>query len=106
MVFAKNPRQGIAFLPSFVWLCNTHLILKKYVMEPKEFWYARGIACPLSNFNHKQYPSNSLNQNNSIHGVYKIPSWRYYFPFKFEIVIFWGKERFFGLNARLEPMFW
>jgi len=34
----------------------------------------KGIACALNNFGHKQYPSNSLDQNNSIHGVYKIPS--------------------------------
>jgi len=25
----------------------------------------------------------------------------YHFPSSFELVIFWGKERFFGLNARL-----
>ncbi len=32
------------------------------------------IACALSNYGHKQYPFNNLDQNNSIHGVYIIPS--------------------------------
>jgi hypothetical protein len=27
----------------------------------------------LSNYRHKQYPSNNLDQNNSIHGVIKYP---------------------------------
>jgi hypothetical protein len=45
-------------------------------MEPKGFliYPNKGIACALNNFGHKQYPSNSLDQNNSIHGVYRIPS--------------------------------
>jgi hypothetical protein len=30
----------------------------------------------LSNFGHKQYLSKSLDQNNLVYGVYKIPSWR------------------------------
>jgi hypothetical protein len=28
-------------------------------------------------------PSNSLDQNNSIHSVDKLPSWRYYIPYRF-----------------------
>ncbi len=32
----------------------------------------RGIACAFSNYGHKQYPFNSLDQNNSIHDVYGI----------------------------------
>jgi TPP-dependent trihydroxycyclohexane-1,2-dione (THcHDO) dehydratase len=32
----------------------------------------RGIAHALNNFKHKQYTSNNLDQNNSIHGVYII----------------------------------
>jgi hypothetical protein len=45
-------------------------------MEPKGFiiYPNRGIVFALSNFGHKQYPSNILNQNNPIHGVYIIPS--------------------------------
>jgi hypothetical protein len=45
-------------------------------MELKGFpiYFRKGIAHALSNFGHKQYPSNSLDKNNSIHGVYKIPS--------------------------------
>jgi hypothetical protein len=43
-------------------------------MEPKGFliYLERGITCALGNFGHKQYPSNSVDQNNSIHGVYRI----------------------------------
>jgi hypothetical protein len=45
-------------------------------MEPKRFimYHKKGIACPLSNFGHKQYPSKILDQNNSNHGVDIIPS--------------------------------
>jgi len=45
-------------------------------MEPKGFiiYPNRGIACALNNFRPKKYPSKSLDQNNSNHGVYKIPS--------------------------------
>jgi hypothetical protein len=32
----------------------------------------RGIACALNSSGHKQYPSNNLDQNNSIYGVYII----------------------------------
>jgi hypothetical protein len=41
-------------------------------MEPKGFiiYLDKGIARALNNFAHKQYPSNSLNQNNLINGVY------------------------------------
>jgi hypothetical protein len=35
----------------------------------------------LNNFGHKQYPFNSLDQNNSINGVYMLPFWSYCFPF-------------------------
>jgi hypothetical protein len=34
----------------------------------------RDIASALNNSRHKQYPSNNLDQSNSIHGVYRIPS--------------------------------
>ncbi len=63
--------------------CNTLPWLLKYVMEPKGFliYSNRGIAFALNNSRHKQYPSNSLGQNNSINGVYILPSWRYFFSF-------------------------
>jgi len=53
-------------------LCNIPLGFFKYVMEPKGFiiYINKGIACALNNFGHKQYPSNSLDQNNSITSVY------------------------------------
>jgi hypothetical protein len=55
---------------------NTLLRFYKYVMEPKGFLihFNRDIACALNNFGHKQHPYNSLDQNNSIQGVYGIPS--------------------------------
>ncbi len=45
-------------------------------MEFKGFpiYFKRGIAHALNNYGHKQYPSNGLDQNNSVHGVYRIPS--------------------------------
>jgi hypothetical protein len=45
-------------------------------MEPKGFliYPKRGIAHALSKYGHKKYPSNNLDQNNSIHDVYIIPS--------------------------------
>jgi hypothetical protein len=33
----------------------------------------KGIACSLNLFKHEQYPSDSLNQNNSAHGIYNVP---------------------------------
>jgi hypothetical protein len=33
----------------------------------------RGIAWSLSPFRHEQYPFDSLDQNNSTRGVYKVP---------------------------------
>ncbi len=80
MVFANYPKLGITFLVS---LSNALLGFKKYVMKSKRFlkYPRQGITQPLSNYGHKQYPFYSLDQNNSIHGVYKIPSWRYFFPF-------------------------
>jgi hypothetical protein len=59
-------------------------------MEPKGFmgYPKKGNACelnsygheqypsdsPLSNYGHMQYSSNNLDQNDSVHGVYRIPS--------------------------------
>jgi len=58
-----------------VWLCNTPSHYNKYGMEPKGFliYSKKGIAHASSNYKHEQYPSNSLNQNNLAHGVYRIP---------------------------------
>jgi len=43
-------------------------------MEPNVFmgYFEKGIACSLNLFRHEQYPSNSLDQNNSAHGVYNV----------------------------------
>jgi len=57
------------------WLCNTPLGFNRYVMEPKRFfiYLKKGIAHSLStNFGHE--PFDSLDQNNSVHGVYEILS--------------------------------
>jgi hypothetical protein len=45
-------------------------------MEPKGFliYSSRGIACAFNNFGHKQYPSNNMDQNNLVNGVYMLPS--------------------------------
>jgi hypothetical protein len=45
-------------------------------MEPKGFliYLERGIAHALNNSRHKQYHSDSMDQNNSVYDVYKIPS--------------------------------
>jgi hypothetical protein len=41
------------------------------------------------------YPFNILDQNNSIHGIYKILSWGYYFPSRFELFFFGVNKGFF-----------
>jgi hypothetical protein len=71
MVFTEYLHEGIAFLLSFVRAMQYPLRLFRYVIEHKGFliYLNRGITFALNNFEHKQYPSNSLNQNNSIHGV-------------------------------------
>ncbi len=33
-------------------------------------------------FGHEQYPSNSLDQNNSAHDVYSVAQWGYCIPYK------------------------
>ncbi len=73
--FQKTLNRVLFSFQVKVWLCNTPPGFFRCVMEPKEFSYLnKGIACALSNSKHKQYPSNSLDQINSIHGVYRIPS--------------------------------
>jgi len=43
-------------------------------MEPNVFMgnIEKGIVGVLSSFGHEHYPSNSLDQNNSTHGVYYV----------------------------------
>jgi len=43
-------------------------------MEPNVFlgYLAWDITSVLSSFRHEQYPFNSLDQNNSTHGVYNV----------------------------------
>jgi hypothetical protein len=105
MVFIKCPHKGIVFFLSFGMVIQYPFKFNRYVMEPKGFFIypKRGIAHALnSNYGNEQYPSNSLNQNNSAHGVYIIPLRGYYFLSRFELCIFENKERFFYLSARLK----
>jgi hypothetical protein len=62
-----------------VGLCNIPSSFKRYVMKPNVFlgYLAWGIISVLSSFGHEQYPSNSLDQNNSAHGVYNVVQLRY-----------------------------
>jgi hypothetical protein len=59
--------------------------VKIYVMEPNVFlgYLERGIACSLIFFGHEQYPCNSLDQNNSIHGAYGVAQQGYCIPSRF-----------------------
>jgi hypothetical protein len=52
-------------------LCNTFPHVKIYVMEPNVFlgYIDRGIVCLVNPFGHEQYLFNSMDQNNSAHGV-------------------------------------
>jgi len=44
----------------------------------------RGNACSLNIFGHEQYPYNSVDQNNSPHGVYSVThEGKYYIPYRF-----------------------
>jgi hypothetical protein len=54
-------------------------------MEPNVFlgYLERGIACSLIFFGHEQYPCNSLDQNNSIHGAYGVAQQGYCIPSRF-----------------------
>jgi hypothetical protein len=70
----KYPNEGIGFLVGFGKVTYTPSRFKRYVMEPNVFlgYPKRGITCSLNLFRHEQYLSNSLNQNNSTHGVYSV----------------------------------
>jgi len=56
-------------------LCNIPPSFKRYVMKFSRFLgYPKKVnARALNSFGHEQYPTDSLNQNNLAHGVYKIP---------------------------------
>jgi hypothetical protein len=45
-------------------------------MKPNVFlgYPKKGIACLVDSFGHEQYPSNSLDQNNSTHDVIMYPN--------------------------------
>jgi hypothetical protein len=55
----------------FIGLRNTPAHVKRYVMKPNVFleYPKRGIACLVNPYGHEQYPINTLDQNNSAHGV-------------------------------------
>jgi len=55
----------------FIGLRNTLSRVKKYVMESTVFlgYPKKGITCLANLFEYEQYPSNSLDQNNSACGV-------------------------------------
>ncbi len=57
-----------------VGLRNTSSCVKRHVVEPNVFlgYLVKGIAGVLNSLGHEQYPFDSLNQNNSAHGVYSI----------------------------------
>jgi hypothetical protein len=57
-----------------VGLCNILPSFKRYVVEPNVFlgYLERGIVGVLNSFEYEKYPSNSLDQNNSAHGVYSV----------------------------------
>jgi hypothetical protein len=62
------------FLVGFGKASNIPPCGKRYVMEPNVFlgYLERNIACSLSPFGREQYRFNSLDQNNSAHGVYSV----------------------------------
>jgi hypothetical protein len=70
-MFTKYPHESIAFLLGFVkamqYPYKTFEIC--YGAQRIIIYYRKGIACALNNSGHKQYPSNSLDQNNLINGV-------------------------------------
>jgi hypothetical protein len=67
--------EGIGFLVSFGRVMQYPPCFKRYVMELNVFmgYPKKSIACSLNFLKHEQYPSNSLDQNNSAHGVYNVP---------------------------------
>ncbi len=61
-------------LSILVGLHNTPPCFKRYVVESNVFlgYPKRGITCSLNPFRDEQYPSDSLDQNNSAHGVFNV----------------------------------
>jgi hypothetical protein len=105
MVFIEYTNEGIAFFLGFGRAMQYPFKFQIYVMEPKGFfeYLKRGIVNALSSYGHEQYPSDNLHQNNSTHGVYRIPNEDIAFlilglNFKFLGV----KKGFFSLSAILE----
>jgi hypothetical protein len=52
-------------------LCNTLLIVKLYVINPKAFlgYLEKGNVTSLHPFGHEQYPSDIVGQNSSTHCI-------------------------------------
>jgi len=76
IVFVEYLHEGIAFLLGFVrvmqYPSKTFEIC--YGAQRTYNYYNRGIACAFNNYGHKPYPSNSLDRNNLVNGVYMLPS--------------------------------
>jgi hypothetical protein len=70
--------------------------------SPKEF---RGITFTLSNFGHKQYPSITLTKIIQSMMFTEYPHESIIFFFRFKLLIFGGKERFYGWSVRIESLF-
>ncbi len=84
-LITEYPNEGIGFLVGSRRATKYPSMFQRYVLKPNVFlgYLKRGIACSLSPFRYEQDASNSLNQNNSAHGVYNVPRWRYCVPSKF-----------------------
>jgi len=71
----KYPNKGIGFFVCFGRATQYPFHVSKYMLwNPMYLWdtLQRGNACSLNLFGHEQYLSNSLDQNNSPHGVYNV----------------------------------
>jgi hypothetical protein len=70
-VLHNNPIRVLISLYIFVRLCNTPLIFKIYVINPKTFLgnLQRGNVISLHLYGHEQYHFNIVGQNELAHGV-------------------------------------
>jgi hypothetical protein len=61
-VLKNTPIRVLVSLYVLVWLCNTPLIVKIYVINPKAFsgYLEKGNVTSLHPFGHEQYLSNSV----------------------------------------------
>ncbi len=77
-LITKYLNECIGFLVGFGRATNTPPCFKIYVMEPNVFfgYLEKGIVCSFSLSGHEQYLSDSLNENNSAHGVYNVAPMR------------------------------